>query len=135
VRVVIVALRGGNRRSGLDLHRAYQVHDGPDRRGRVLVFDDHHGSFRWVRSGEYREVPDPLERHDLARIQQTSGGWRPVCSCVWRWQHTWADPDAAAHTHRVHQRHMAAQRRLLTQPAPPPLGWDAQPRHREEPER
>jgi hypothetical protein len=139
MRVLIIARLGGNRRSGLALDRAYRVHAGPDPGGRVLVFDDHDTCFRWVSPGEYREVPDPLERHDLVRIDHGSGGWQPVCSCVWRWGRGWPDPDEAAHLHGVHQRHMATQRRLLTQPVPPPLlAWLEQlraHRHREEPER
>ena len=137
MRVVIVARLGGNRQSGLELDRAYLAHAGPDPDGRVLVFDDHHTSFRWVTPAEYREVPDPLERHDLVAIQRGPGGWQPVCSCVWRWGRGWPDPDQAAHLHAVHQRHMATQRRLLTQPIPPPLlAWIQQLRaRRQEPER
>jgi hypothetical protein len=137
MRVVIVARRGGNRQSGLELDRAYRVHTGPDERGRVLVFDDNHTSFRWVTTAEYREIPDPLDRHDLVAIQQGLGGYAPVCSCVWRWHRSWPDPDEAAHAHGVHQRHMASQRHLLTQPVPPPLlAWVEQLRaRRQEPER
>jgi hypothetical protein len=138
MRVRITSRLGGNQQSGLELDRAYRVHAGPDPSGRVLVFDDHDTSFRWVSPGEYREVPDPLERHDLVRIDHGSGGWQPVCSCVWRWQRGWPDPDEAAHLHGVHQRHMATQRRLLTQLVPPPLlAWLEQLRahRRQEPER
>jgi hypothetical protein len=138
MRVRIIARLGGNRRSGLELERAYRVHAGPDPGGRVLVFDDLDTSFRWVTPAEYREVPDPLDRHDLVRIDQGPGGWQPVCSCVWGWGRGWPDPDEAAHLHDVHQRHMASQRRLLTQPVPPPLlAWLEQLRahRRQEPER
>jgi len=138
MRVRIVARLGGNRQSGLELDRAYRVHAGPDPRGTVLVYDDNDASFRWVTPAEYREVPDPLERHDLVHIQQGPGGYQPVCSCVWRWHRGWPDPDEAAHLHGVHQRHMATQRRLLTQPVPPPLlAWIEQLRahRRREPER
>ncbi len=138
MRVVLVALGGSNQRLGLELDRAYRVHVGPDERGSVLVFDDTTTSFRWVTTAEYREVPDPLDRHDLVRIEQGPGGWQPICSCVWRWQRGWPDPDQAAHLHGVHQRHMATQRRLLTQPIPPPLlAWVQQlraHRRRQEPE-
>jgi hypothetical protein len=138
MRVVIVARLGDNQQSGLELDRAYRVHHGPDPHGSVLVFDDTTTSFRWVTTGEYRETADPLDRHDLVAIQQGPGGYAPVCSCVWRWQRSWPDPDEAAHAHGVHQRHMASQRRLLTQPVPPPLlAWIEQLRahRRQEPER
>ena len=121
MRVVILARHGPNEQSGLELDRAYRVHVGPDARGRVLVFDEVTTSFRWVTPAEYREIPDPLDRHDLVRIDHGPGGWQPVCSCVWRWHRGWPDPDQAAHLHGVHARHMATQRRLLTQPVPPPL--------------
>jgi hypothetical protein len=137
MRVVIIACHGSNQQSGLELDRAYRVHAGPDPHGRVLVFDD--TSFRWVTPGEYREIADPLDRHDLLRIDHGPGGFQPVCSCVWRWHRGWPDPDEAAHIHGVHQRHMATQRRLLTQPVPPPLlAWMEQLRARrrlQEPER
>ena len=138
MRVAIVARRGGNRQSGLELDRAYRVYAGPDPGGRVLVLDDNDASFRWVTTAEYREVSDPLERHDLVRIDHGPAGYSPVCSCVWRWQRGWPDPDEAAHIHGVHQRHMATQRRLLTQPIPPQLlAWVEQMRAhwRQEPER
>jgi hypothetical protein len=139
MRVVIIARLGGNQRSGLELDRAYRVHHGPDPHGSVLVFDDNDTSFRWVTPSEYREVPDPLDRHDLVAIDHGPAGYTPVCSCVGRWHRTWPDPDQAAHLHGVHQRHMATQRRLLTQPVPPPLlAWIEQlrARHdRQEPER
>jgi hypothetical protein len=139
MRVVILIRLGGNQRSGLELDRAYRVYAGPDPGGRVLVFDDHHTSFRRVTPAEYREVPDPLDRHDLVRIDHGPGGWRPVCSCVWRRGRGWPDPDEAAHAHGVHQRQMATQRRLLAQPVPPPLlAWLEQlraHRPRQEPER
>jgi hypothetical protein len=137
MRVRITARLGGNQPSGLELDRAYRVHAGPDPGGRVLVFDDHNTSFRWVTSAEYREIPDPLDRHDLVAIDHGPGGFVPVCSCVWRWHRGWPDPDEAAHAHGVHQRHMATQRRLLTQPVPPPLlAWVEQlrARRRQEPE-
>jgi hypothetical protein len=121
MRVVIVARLGGNRQSGLELDRAYLVYAGPDPDGRVLVFDDHHTSFRWVTPGEYREVPDPLERHDLVAIQHGPGGWQPVCSCVWRWHRGWPDPDEAARSHLAHQWHMQVNRWLLEGPADPQL--------------
>jgi hypothetical protein len=139
MRVVIIARLGGNQRSGLELDRAYRVHHGPDPHGSVLVFDDNDTSFRWVTPSEYREVPDPLDRHDLVAIDHGPAGYTPVCSCVGRWHRTWPDPDQAAHLHGVHQRHMATQRRLLTQPVPPPLlAWIQQlraRRDRQEPER
>jgi hypothetical protein len=138
MRVVIVARVGGNRRSGLELDRAYRVYAGPDERGAVLVFDDHDASFRWVTPGEYREIPDPPDRHDLVAIDHGPDGYAPVCSCVWRWGRGWSEPDEAAHAHGVHQRHMATQRRLLTQPVPPRLlAWVEQRRagRRQEPER
>jgi hypothetical protein len=139
MRVAIVARLGGNQQSGLELDRAYHVHAGPDPDDRVLVFDDTTTGFHWVTTAEYREVPDPLDRHDLVRIDHGPAGYAPVCSCVWRWQRGWPDPDEAAHAHGVHQRHMATQRRLLTQPIPPPLlAWVEQlraHRRRQEPER
>jgi hypothetical protein len=139
MRVQIVARHGANQQSGLELERAYRVYAGPDQRGRVLVFDDTTTSFRWVTTAEYREVPDPLDRHNLVRIEQVPGGYAPICSCVWRWQRGWPDPDEAAHLHGAHQRHMATQRRLLTQPVPPPLlAWIEQlqaHRRDQEPER
>jgi hypothetical protein len=139
MRVVIIARLGGNQRSGLELDRAYRVHHGPDPHSSVLVFDDNDTSFRWVTPSEYREVPDPLDRHDLVAIDHGPAGYTPVCSCVGRWHRTWPDPDQAAHLHGVHQRHMATQRRLLTQPVPPPLlAWIEQlraRRDRQEPER
>jgi hypothetical protein len=139
MRVLIIARLGGNQQSGLELDRAYRVHAGPDERGRVLVFDEVTTGFRWITPAEYQEIPDPLDRHDLVRIDHGPGGWQPICSCVWRWQRGWPDPDEAAHIHGVHQRHMATQRRLLTQPTPPQLlAWIEQLRahcHRQEPER
>ncbi len=138
MRVVLVARLGGNQQPGLELDRAYRVHAGSDERGAVLVFDDGSTSFRWVTTAEYMEVPDPLERHDLVRIDHEPGGFAPVCSCVWRWHRGWPDPDEAARTHDAHQRHMATQRRLLTQPVPPSLlAWIEQLRARrhQEPER
>ncbi len=139
MRVQIVARLGGNQQSGLELDRAYRVHAGPDERGGVLVFDDNASSFRWVTTAEYREVPDPLDRHDLVRIDRRSGGFEPICSCVWRWHRGLPDPDEAARAHGAHQRHMHVQRRLLTQPVPPPLlAWIEElrtRRHRQEPER
>ncbi len=138
MRVVIIARLGGNQQSGLELDRAYRVHHSPNPHGRVLVFDEVTTSFRWVTPAEYREVPDPLDRHDLVRIDHGPGGYAPVRSCVWRWHRGWPDPDEAAHFHGVHQRHMATQRRLLTQPVPPPLpAWIERLRARrnQEPER
>jgi hypothetical protein len=139
MRVVIVARLGGNQRSGLELDRADRVHAGPDPHDRVLVFDEVTTGFRWVTPAEYRDIPDPLDRHDLVRIQQGPGGYQPICSCMWRWHRGWPDPDEAAHMHRVHQRHMNLQRRLLIQPVPPPLlAWIQQLRARrrnQEPER
>jgi len=139
VRVVIIARLGGNQQSGLELDRGYRVHAGPDERGAVLVFDDNTTGFRWVIPGEFREIPDPLDRHDLVRIDQGLDGYAPICSCVWRWDRGWPDPDEAARVHGAHQRHMATQRRLLTQPVSPPLlAWVEQlraRRHRQEPER
>ena len=137
MRVQIVARLGANQQSGLELDRAYRVYAGPDERGRVLVFDEVTTGFRWVTPAEYQEIPDPLERHDLVRIDHGPGGYAPICSCVWRWQRGWPDPDEAAHLHGVHQRHMATQRHLLTQPVPPPLLAWIQQLHtrRQEPER
>jgi hypothetical protein len=137
MRVRIVARLGDNQQSGLELDRAYRVHHGPDARGSVLVFDDTTTSFCWVTPAEYREIPDPLDRHDLVAIDHGPGGYQPICSCVWRWHRGWPDPDQAAHLHGVHARHMATQRRLLTQPVPPPLlAWIQQLRaRRQEPER
>jgi len=138
VRVVLVARLGGNQQSGLELDRAYRAYAGPDPHGRVLVFDDITTGFRWVTPAEYREVPDPLERHDLVRIDHGPGGYVPVCSCVWRWHRGWPDPDEAARAHGAHQRQMDTQRRLLTQPVPPRLlAWIEQlrARCRQEPER
>jgi hypothetical protein len=139
VGVRIVVRLADDQQSGLEVDRAYRVHAGPDERGAVLVFDDTTTGFRWVAPAEYREVPDPLDRHDLVRIDHGPGGFAPVCSCVWRWRRGWPDPDEAARAHGVHQRHMATQRRLLTQPAPPPLlAWIEQLRARrrgQEPER
>jgi hypothetical protein len=139
MRVQIIARLGGNQQSGLELDRAYRVHHGPDPHGWVLVFDEVTTGFRWVTPFEYREVPDPLDRHALVAIDQGPVGYAPVCSCVWRWHRGWPDPDEAAHIHGVHQRHMATQRRLLTQPVPPRLlAWVEQLRaHRrnQEPER
>jgi hypothetical protein len=133
MRVVIIACHGSNQQSGLELDRAYRVHAGPDPHGRVLVFDD--TSFRWVTPGEYREIADPLDRHDLLRIDHGPDGFAPICSCVWRWHRGWPDPDEAAHLHGVHQRHMVTQRRLLTQPVPPPLlAWMEQLRARRRPQ-
>lgn len=139
MRVVIIARHGSNQQSGLELDRAYSVYDGPDERGSVLVFDDTTTGFRWVTPAEYQEIPDPLERHDLVRVDQGSGGYQAICSCVWRWHRGWPDPDEAARAHGAHQRHMATQRWLLTPPVPSPLlAWIAQlraHRHRQEPER
>ena len=131
MRVVIVARLGGNQQSGLELDRAYRVHAGPDPHDRVLVFDEVTTSFRWVTTAEYREVPDQLDRHGLVAIDHGPAGYAPVCSCVWRWQRGWPDPDEAARVQGVHQRHMHVQRRLLTQPVPPPLlAWIEQLRAR-----
>jgi hypothetical protein len=138
MRVVIVAGLGANQQSGLEKERAYRVYAGPNEQGSVLVFDDNDTCFRWVTPVEYREVPDPLDRHDLVRIDHGPGGYAPVCSCVWRWHRSWPDPDEAARVHGVHQRQMASQRRLLTRPVPPPLlAWieQLQARRRQEPER
>jgi hypothetical protein len=121
MRVRIVARLAGNAGSGLELDRAYAVHQGPDPDGGLLVFDDNTHSFRTVTPAEYREVPDPLEPHELVGIDQEPGGYRAVCTCVWRWYHPVADPDEAAHTHQAHQRHMDHQRRLLTMPVHPLL--------------
>jgi len=131
MRIVIVARLGGNQQSGLELDRAYRVYDGPDEHGAVLVFDDNTTGFRWVTTAEYQEIPDPLDRHDLVRIDHGPGGYAPICSCVWRWHRRWPDPDEAARIHGAHQRQMATQRRLLTQPVPPRLlAWIEQLRAR-----
>jgi hypothetical protein len=139
VRVKLIARLGDTQQSGLEVDRTYAVHAGPDVEGRVWVFDDHTTSFRTVCSAEYREVPDPLEPHDLVRIDQDPGGYRAVCACVWRpWQPA-ADPDAAAHRHRAHLWHMDLQERLLTMAVHPLLvAWinDLRARQRrQEPER
>jgi hypothetical protein len=139
VRVKLIARLGDTQQSGLEVDRNYAVHAGPDPDGRVLVFDDHTHSFRPLGPAEYREVPDPLEPHDLVRIDQDPGGYRAVCACVWRPWEPAADPDAAAHLHRAHLRHMDIQERLLTMAVHPLLlEWinDLQARQRrQEPER
>ena len=121
MRVTLIARLGDTQRSGLEVDRTYAVHAGPDLDGRVLVFDDHTHSFRTVSSAEYREVPDPLEPHDLVRIDQQPGGYRAVCACVWRPWNPATDPDQAAHLHRAHLRHMDLQERLLTMAVHPLL--------------
>jgi hypothetical protein len=83
--------------------------------------------------------PRPLEPHDLLRIDQDPGGYRAVCTCVWQPWTSAADPDAAAHLHRAHLRHMDLQERLLTMAVHPLLvEWinDLRARQRrQEPER
>ena len=139
MRVTLLARLGDNQQSGLEVDRNYAVHAGPDLDGRVLVFDDHTSSFRTVSAAEYREVSNPLEPHDLVRIDQDEGGYRAVCSCVWRPWKPAADPDEAAHLHRAHLGHMDLQERLLTMAVHPlVLEWinDLRARQRrQEPER
>jgi hypothetical protein len=140
MRVKVTARHGDNQHSGLEVDRNYAVHAGPDPEGRVLVFDDHTTSFRTVTPAEYREVPDPLEPHDLLRIDQDEGGYRAVCTCVWQPWTSAADPDAAVQRHRGHLWHMDIQERLLTMPVHPLLvAWindlQERQRRRQEPER
>jgi hypothetical protein len=139
MRVRLIARLGDNQQLGLELDRHYPVHWGPDPEGRVLVFDDHTNCFAPLTPAEYREVPDPLEPHDLLRIDQDQGGYRAVCTCVWRpWQPV-ADPDQAVGVHRRHLRHMELDRHHLTTVVHPRLqAWinDLQGRDRhQEPER
>jgi hypothetical protein len=139
MRVTVTARYGTNQASGLELERHYDVHHGPDADGTVLVFDDNTQSFRPLTPAEYREVPDPLEPHDLLRIDHTPDGYRAVCLCVWRHWCPVADPDEAAHTHQRHLRHMDIDRRHLTMPIHPLLQqWISDLRdrqRRQEPER
>jgi hypothetical protein len=143
MRVKLTTLRGDNATSGLLVDGNYMVHRGPDEQGRVWVFDEGTDSFRAVTSGEYREVPDPLEPHDLVRIDHDQDGWWVVCSCVWRDPIPAADPDEAAHTYRLlHLRQMEEGRYHLTTWGDPQLLQLLQERRqqqwyrrREEPER
>jgi hypothetical protein len=139
MRVKLTARLGDNQQSGLELDRSYAVHSGPDPQGRLWVFDDHTDSFRTVGPGEYREVPDPLEPHDLLRIARQPDGYWAVCTCVWRHWQPVADPDEAAHSHQRHLRHMAIDRQHLTTPVHPLLQqWINERRERQprqEPER
>jgi hypothetical protein len=108
MRVEITSLRGTNRQSGLEFDRHYAVHRGPGTEGAVLVFDDNTDSFRSLTSAECEEVPDPLEPHDLLRIDRTPEGYRAVCLCVWRPCHPDSDSDEAVRTHRLHLSKMAS---------------------------
>jgi hypothetical protein len=113
--VKLTALVGDNAASGLLLDVTYHVHHGPDAQGRVWVFDNIPDSFRAVSPAEYREVPNPLEPHDLLRINQEPDGYWAVCTCVWRDSIPAADPDEAVHTYQLlHQRHMERARYHLT---------------------
>ena len=114
MRVKVTALVGDNRESGLLVDANYAVHHGPDDQGRVLVFDFITDSFRTVTPAEYREVPDPLEPHELVRITQHPDGYRAACTCVWRGDLPAADPDAATGFYRSHLRRMQEGRYHLT---------------------
>jgi hypothetical protein len=140
MRVKLTARLGDNQQSGLEMDRSYAVHSGPDEQGRVWVFDDNTDSFRTVGPAEYREIPDPLEPHDLVRIDQQPGGYGAVCTCVWRHWEPVGDPDEAAHAHKLHLGRMAIDRHHLTTPVHPLLQeWindlRSRRRHRQEPER
>jgi|SRR5829696_4098124 hypothetical protein len=138
MRVEIASLRGTNQQSGLEVERHYAVHRGPDAEGTVLVFDDNTDSFRQLTAAEYEEVPDPLEPHDLLRIDRAPDGYRAVCLCVWRPCFPDADPDEAVRTYRLHLSKMDIDRHHLTTPVHPRLQqWidDLRERRRREPER
>jgi hypothetical protein len=143
VRVKVTALVGDNRDSGLLVDANYAVHHGPDDQGRVLVFDFITDSFRTVTPAEYREVPDPLDPHELVRITQDPDGYRAMCRCVWRHDLPAADPDAAVSAFkRLHLRRMEEGRYHLTAWNDPRLiqlldRWHKQQWHRrrQEPER
>jgi hypothetical protein len=141
MRVKLTALVGDNAASELLLDGAYQVHRGPDEQGRVLVFDEGTDSFRTVSPGQYREVPDPLEPHDLLRINQEPDGYWAVCTCVWRHDLAAADPDEAVHTYKLlHLDAMERGRYHLTAYGDPQLlqalnEWRQQQRRRQDPER
>jgi hypothetical protein len=114
MRVKLIARLGDTQQSGLELDRHYAVHAGPDPQGTVLVYDDHTTSFCPLTRAEYREVPDPLEPHDLLGVDQEPGGYRAVCTYVWHpWQPA-ADPDAAVAVHRRHLRQMELDGHHLT---------------------
>jgi hypothetical protein len=76
MRVKLISRLGDTQQSGLELDRHYAVHVGPDPQGTVVVFDDHTTSFCPLTRAEYREVPDPLEPHDLLRVDQEPGGYQ-----------------------------------------------------------
>jgi hypothetical protein len=139
MRVKIRTRPAGTTESGLELDRSYAVHQGPDPNGTILVFDDHTASFRALTPAQYQEVPDPLEPHDLLRIDHGPGGYQAICTCVWRHWQPVADPDQAAHTHQAHLRHMDTGRHHLTTVIHPQLqAWinDLRARQRrQEPER
>jgi hypothetical protein len=141
VRVKVTALVGDNRESGLLVDANYAVHQGPDDQGRVLVFDFITDSFRTVTPAEYRQVPDPLDPHELVRITQDPDGYRAACTCVWRGDLPAADPDTATGLYEAHLRRMAEGRYHLTAWNNPQLiqafdTWHKQQWHRrQEPER
>jgi hypothetical protein len=138
MRIKLTTLGGGNQHSGLEVDRHYAVHQGPDPLGRVWVFDDNSDSFRTLTPAEYREVPDPLEPHDLVRINREPDGFWAVCVCVWRHWQPLSDPDEAARSLHSHLHRMDMNRRLLTMPIHPQLQqWinDLRARRRQEPER
>jgi hypothetical protein len=114
MRITLTTLVGGNQHAGLEVDRHYAVHHGPDPKGRVWVFDDNTDSFRALGPAEYREVPDPLEPHDLVRINQRADGFWAVCVCVWRHWQPASDPDEAVRSFRRHLDRMDMDRRLLT---------------------
>jgi hypothetical protein len=116
MRVKLTALVGDNATSGLLLDGNYQVHRGPDNHGRVLVFDFVTDSFRTVGRAEYRQVPDPLEAHELVRIRQDDDGYRASCSCrLWEQHDAQGDPDGATQRFkRVHLQQMERGRYHLT---------------------
>jgi hypothetical protein len=124
VMVKLTALAGDNATSGLLVDGDYHVHRGPDEQGRVWVFDDVTDSFRTLTPAEYREVPDPLEPHELVRIDQQADGFRVACRCVWRPSLPAADPDAAASTYRLlHLQKMERECYQLTAWTGPQLIW------------
>jgi hypothetical protein len=139
MRIKLTGLLGGNQHAGLEVDRQYTVHQGPDPQGRVWVFDDHSDSFRVLTPAEYREVPDPLEPHDLVRINHQGDGFWAVCTCVWRHWQPVSDPDEAVRSFRSHLVGMDLDRRLLTMAVHPQLQqWinDLRARRRhQEPER
>ena len=142
--VKVLTLTGDNQQSGLLLDANYEVHRGPDSQGRVLVFDFITDSFRTLAPGEYREVPDPRDPHELVRITHNPNGdgYRAVCTCRWRDTDPAADPDAAASDFRaLHLRRMQEARYHLTRWGDPRFlqsitDWHKEQwRRRQEPER